>query len=790
MSISFAVRFSSVKHHTATPATTQKLSYFGRHLHAAIVLCDEKGQRPDLAEYLSQKTYKNIFEIVQAILTEHADTLFLSPQRGYIPRQLTESFLSFDRLRVPNKLSMELSSLASDQTAEELLHSCAEAIHKDLASYQPPILRLPADILARVFHFLPKGERTTVICKKFKDASEKIYKQKLMTELALDPNKLDDYIDKKFSKGTSYQHVYGTFPREARDFLALMEKAYQQTIDTDPWIQTLLGDTYVKGFYVAQGLEPMDAIVKATSWIQQIDDRSFDMGKFAKNVTQIPLSFAKLCSLHPKIGDFKNVVEINLAQNRLTSLPSELATCISLKKLNLTANCFKELPPVIYSCKNLALLTMNDNQISEVAQKVALLTALEVFNISENPLKKISKEITSLKQLHTFSFLPNDLETIDQALFSFHAFRKCYLINIGTSISNKQLELVEAHISKIPERIQDEVAIGCLTKLIDDDTILKRGLHALDRLILQPLNCAEDRLLKHLFMKALGPDEYSKVKAACKSNYEFEVFLREIKPKLDLLKIATCLEKNLLPFDSPFVARLFSDLKYLFTNYPKLLINFSTLKKLFESNKQSIGKIKVLDLSSMNLMDLPDEIILFKGLEELFLEKNFFTAGFPEKLLQLKNLRKINLRSCHIPNLPAEIEQLDRLNELDLTYNPLTSLPHALVRMKNLARLAVDSNKLLDVPLELLETNRNILISYIYSIKIYMIEHASEEKKWMALIEKLPDQVKKTIDLPQQTKSNYPEQFISYHQQISKSEFYHQRLDDYVRQISLYSASS
>ncbi|MGE5196442.1 MAG: hypothetical protein ACM3JI_03825, partial [Anaerolineae bacterium] len=231
--ISFAVLFNNDTIQPALPAATQKLNYFGCNLKAVVVLRDEKGLRLDLAECLSQKTYENIFEIVQATLTEHAEALFLSPQQGYVPRQLTENFLSFDRLRVPNKLSMELSSLASEKTAQELLRSCAHRVRSEVhASHnqkKAPITRVPADVLSKIFSFLPKEENVDQLfplCKPFKATREQVFQQKLMEIFGIkDAKALDEYLKLRFPQKISYQGAYKHLVKEvneAKDFLVLM----------------------------------------------------------------------------------------------------------------------------------------------------------------------------------------------------------------------------------------------------------------------------------------------------------------------------------------------------------------------------------------------------------------------------------------------------------------------------------------------------------------------------------------------------------------------------------------
>ncbi|MGE5196016.1 MAG: leucine-rich repeat domain-containing protein [Anaerolineae bacterium] len=805
--ISFAVVFQNDRIQAPVPAAAQKLSYFGSDLSAVIVLCDEKGQRPDLAKCISQKTYENIFEIVQATLTEHADTLFLSPQRGYIPRQLTETFLSFDRLRVPNKFSMELSSLATKQTAEKLLRSCTHAIRKEVASHhnataEESIFQIPKDILARAFYFLDKIENATILCKKFNEISQGIYKQKLIEKLNKNTKELDAYIKEKFPEGVSYQRVYAALLNDPKNFLKLMEEAYRARVGNEfdeKLVKKHLGDAYERGDKIAEKLTFLDALKKADDWKLALQDGSFNMKAFASKVETIELLKANLRSLDPFIGHFTDLTGIDLSHNGLNELPVELAKCENLTTLVLKGNKFVKIPTFVYSFTKLQRLYVKNNNISKISAKIAQITPLKIFDITKNPLKKIPAQLIQLKNLESFRFDPNKLERIEAIFFDCRALKTFYFLQMSSHIQGNFNDLVKTFYEKIPETVSRKAAADFLQKTFEQASrsprsILQEGLYTVHLIKYDLIDVAHDWLLEKTMQNLLGNQIYQEVKKACYTNLGWEIYLRVINPKLSLLKILGAIgqlrlgavgELREVKFDdpvlqSPFANRVFSDFEYLFNNYADFLNAFEKAKQFFNKNANALGKIEQLNLSSMGLMDLPKEMTSLTGLKNIDLKGNFFADAFPTHLLELKCLETIDLQSCHIRRIPEGIQDLPRLNELNLNDNPLVFLPQSLKKMDSL-KLHINSNEMLEVPAELL-TRPDILHSYLMSVQALMLKDPKWHGKWIPLLKALPDAVKKEID-PSKVldKDTIPQAFFYAETVTSFAHGYINRIDAYFK---------
>ena len=115
-------------------------------------------------------------------------------------------------------------------------------------------------------------------------------------------------------------------------------------------------------------------------------------------------------------------------------------------------------------------------------------------------------------------------------------------------------------------------------------------------------------------------------------------------------------------------------------------------------------KLTQLDLSGLGLEELPPEIGKCTQLEMLVLggkldeEKRNWLGNklteFPDVVLQLTNLKILNLSGNQITAIPEAIGQLSNLTKLNLKGNQITQIPEALGQLSNLTWLDLDSNEI------------------------------------------------------------------------------------------------
>ncbi|MFZ4773284.1 MAG: leucine-rich repeat domain-containing protein [Chlamydiia bacterium] len=123
-----------------------------------------------------------------------------------------------------------------------------------------------------------------------------------------------------------------------------------------------------------------------------------------------------------------------------------------------------------------------------------------------------------------------------------------------------------------------------------------------------------------------------------------------------------------------------------------------------------------LDLSNLQLTDLPEELSLFMSLEELNLSKNQLENL--DFLLPLKKqLKSLNLSGNKLESIPAEVYICKQLQELNLADNQIEVVAPNIKGFEQLKRLFLQNNRLKEenlhnlykLPLEELDLSRNQL---------------------------------------------------------------------------------
>ncbi len=127
----------------------------------------------------------------------------------------------------------------------------------------------------------------------------------------------------------------------------------------------------------------------------------------------------------------------------------------------------------------------------------------------------------------------------------------------------------------------------------------------------------------------------------------------------------------------------------------KTMSAYQKAKNRIQRAKQK-GATK-LDLSRLNLSELPEDISQLTQLQELNLHSNQLTA-LPESLGQFSQLQQLYLGANQLTALPEALGQLTQLQRLYLHSNQLTALPESLGQLTQLQRLYLSDNQLTALP--------------------------------------------------------------------------------------------
>ena len=118
------------------------------------------------------------------------------------------------------------------------------------------------------------------------------------------------------------------------------------------------------------------------------------------------------------------------------------------------------------------------------------------------------------------------------------------------------------------------------------------------------------------------------------------------------------------------------------------------------------NNLSELDLSDLNLIELPDSLFQLHNLKDLNISGNRL-AALPESIENLYNLHELIVWENQLTQLPDSIGTLKNLQVLDITENQLKNLPESLWNLKKLQVLFISSNKLNDLP-ESVENLKNL----------------------------------------------------------------------------------
>lgn len=120
-------------------------------------------------------------------------------------------------------------------------------------------------------------------------------------------------------------------------------------------------------------------------------------------------------------------------------------------------------------------------------------------------------------------------------------------------------------------------------------------------------------------------------------------------------------------------------------------------KKIEEARQSGATK---LNLSKMNLTELPDSLAQITQLQELNLSRNQLTS-LPEWLDQFTRLLDLELYGNQLTRLPESLGQLSELQSLNLGYNQFEVLSSVVTRLVNLRALMLHGNQLVKLPSEI-----------------------------------------------------------------------------------------
>jgi internalin A len=114
-------------------------------------------------------------------------------------------------------------------------------------------------------------------------------------------------------------------------------------------------------------------------------------------------------------------------------------------------------------------------------------------------------------------------------------------------------------------------------------------------------------------------------------------------------------------------------------------------------HRAATKKAEVLDLSELELTEVPPEVTQLVNLQRLSLSSNQISV-IPDSIAQLVNLQKLSLSGNQINVIPDSIAQLVNLQMLDLSSNRISLIPDSITQLIKLQKLSLRSNQIRGIP--------------------------------------------------------------------------------------------
>lgn len=129
-----------------------------------------------------------------------------------------------------------------------------------------------------------------------------------------------------------------------------------------------------------------------------------------------------------------------------------------------------------------------------------------------------------------------------------------------------------------------------------------------------------------------------------------------------------------------------------FKNLEVLDLEKNHLIELF-NNFDRMPKLKELYLFGNRINELPETFVLLKKLKTLGLSANEFNH-FPELICTLKDLESLDISDNNIKELPDNIGNLQKLKIIVLRNNQITRIPESFYSLTNLEQISLEGNPL------------------------------------------------------------------------------------------------
>lgn len=368
----------------------------------------------------------------------------------------------------------------------------------------------------------------------------------------------------------------------------------------------------------------------------------------------VDVSDNQLTHLPSSIGELRVLEQLGARRNRITVFP-RLQYCASLKELHLGGNQIHTIDrDAPSSLGSLVILELRNNGLKSLPTEIQQLSSLVRLDLSNNELNNLPYSLGNIRTLKALSLEGNPLECITKKAFlhsgteevlqylrdrmeeaSLEGEDDAHSAGDGNDSTNPSMESNNASMKGLTEK---EKQIMTVTKFLDYSNRQVDDIP--DEVLCGALEC-------RVHTMKLNRNYFTTIPTRLKDFLHLLV-------ELDLSYNRLCDLPSFIGY-SPHLQVLDIQDNQL-NSLPPEMVNLKQLLKL--------------NISHNRFSILPEVVYNMPWLEMLFAANNHINNLDPEGLIQMKNLKVLDLVNNDIKHLPPQLGLLEQLRRLQLFGNP------------------------------------------------------------------------------------------------------------------------
>lgn len=372
-----------------------------------------------------------------------------------------------------------------------------------------------------------------------------------------------------------------------------------------------------------------------------------------------------ICTIEPILFKIENLTYLDLAINNISIIPNTICNIVNLNYLNLNGNNIKLIPPDLNKLTNLQELHIRDNNISILNIKLDKLFKLEASynNIISYDLVTplLSTLLLNNNKINNISKL-NTLYNLKQLHLQHNNIK--YLSNIDKLTKLEELYINDNCISVLSNSFYKLTNLYELDVSHNTLTTIPYSFKKLNKLISCNLSFNKITILPNIF-KQLSSLQVLDIRH---NNINF-------LPS-SLNKLNETVRENIMYDTGINIKCSYNSLykiKYTFQNIINLNVSNNKLI-IFPTSILELNNLKILEINNNLLTELPVNINKLTNITELYLFDNEIST-LPLSFYELTTLTYLDISNNNITEIDNNINKLQSLYELDISYNFITSLP-------------------------------------------------------------------------------------------------------------------